>query len=240
MYGWRSKIGLITPIGENIEHAFHIYAPEGVSFTSTKIRFPGERAQEDLPWIERQLEAAAAVYKDSDEDLVFLGSTAGSYAGGPDWDQACTQIIEKASGKPALAVGIAEREALKALGCKKVAVLTPYGEGINRAGKQMLEDSGYAVSGIAGMDVSYVLREGRTLEACDEYLLYRNALKMDLNGADTFLLSGLALSTMEIVDELESALGLPVVTSQQAALWSVLRHCRIGATVPKMGALFTI
>ena len=26
MYGWRAKIGLITPMSENAEHAFHIYA----------------------------------------------------------------------------------------------------------------------------------------------------------------------------------------------------------------------
>ena len=41
MYGWRAKIELITPMSENAEHAFHIYAPAGVSFASMKINFPG-------------------------------------------------------------------------------------------------------------------------------------------------------------------------------------------------------
>lgn len=30
MSGWRARIGLICPIGESIERAFNLYAPEGL------------------------------------------------------------------------------------------------------------------------------------------------------------------------------------------------------------------
>ena len=62
---------------------------------------------------------------------------------------------------------------------------------------------------------------------------------MNLKGADTFFLSCMGLSTMEIVDELEKLMGVPVVTSHQATLWSALRHCRVGAKLPNLGKLFT-
>ena len=39
---------------------------------------------------------------------------------------------------------------------------------------------------------------------------------------------------------METALKIPVVTSHQATLWSALRHCRVGAKLPKMGRLFTL
>lgn len=74
MYGWRAKIGLITPMSENAEHAFHIYAPEGVSFASMKINFPGP-TPEGLIFLTDQLEATAATYKDSGMDLVVFGCT---------------------------------------------------------------------------------------------------------------------------------------------------------------------
>ena len=90
------------------------------------------------------------------------------------------------------------------------------------------------------MDVSYIRCNGRKMEACDEYFLYRNAMKMDLKGADTFFLSCMGLSTLEIVEEMETAMGIPVVTSHQATLWSALRHCRVGAKLPHLGKLFTI
>ena len=91
-----------------------------------------------------------------------------------------------------------------------------------------------------GMDVSYIRCNGRKMEACDEYFLYRNAIDMDLKGADTFFLSCMGLSTLKILNEIESALGIPVVTSHQATLWSSLRHCRVGAKDPRLGKLFTL
>ena len=90
------------------------------------------------------------------------------------------------------------------------------------------------------MDVSYIRKGEKKMEAIDEYFLYRHSTKMDLKGADTFFLSCMGLTTMEIVDEIETALGVPVITSHQATLWSALRHCRVGAKIPKMGKLFTL
>ena len=80
----------------------------------------------------------------------------------------------------------------------------------------------------------------RLLENADEYFLYRNALKMDLKGADTFFLSCMGLTTMEIVDDLEKALRMPVITSHQATLWSALRHSHVYDNLPGLGKLGTL
>lgn len=239
MYGWRAKIGLITPMSENAEHAFHIYAPEGVSFASMKINFPGP-TPEGLIYLTDQLEETAAKYKGYDVDLVVFGCTSGSCIKGFGWDKECIDKIERASGKPGLTTSTAVLEALKALDTKKVAVLTPYPEATNEAEKKFLEDNGFEVTNIVGMDVSYIRKGEKKMEAIDEYFLYRHSTKMDLKGADTFFLSCMGLTTMEIVDEIETALGVPVITSHQATLWSALRHCRVGAKIPKMGKLFTL
>ena len=241
MYGWRARIGLITPMSENAEHAFHIYAPEGVSFASMKINFPGP-TPEGLTILTDQLEATAATYKNSDMDLVVFGCTSGSCIKGVGWDQACIEQIERASVIPGLTTSTAVLEALRSLGSKKVAVLTPYPAATNQAEKKFLEDNGFEVTDIVGMDMTaYTNSDGSPAFAyADEYFLYQNARRMDLKGADTFFLSCMGLTTMEIVDDLERALGVPVITSHQATLWSALRHCRVGATLPKLGKLFTL
>ena len=87
MYGWRARIGLISPMpGENIEHAFHIYAPEGVSFSSMKMPFPGP-TPEGLAILTDQLESTAAKYKGQNLDLIVFGCTSGSFIKGIGWDQ---------------------------------------------------------------------------------------------------------------------------------------------------------
>lgn len=239
MYGWRAKIGLITPMSENAEHAFHVYAPEGVSFASMKINFPGP-TPEGLIILTDQLEETAAKYKGYDLDLVVFGCTSGSCIKGVGWDQECINQIERASGIPGLTTSTAVLEALRALGTKKVAVITPYPDATNAAEKKFLEDNGFVVTNIIGMNMSQFKDKGMKFEDADEHFLYQHSVHMDLKGADTFFLSCMGLTTMEIIDELETALEVPVITSHQATLWSALRHCRIGAKLPKLGKLFNL
>lgn len=240
LYGWRARIGLITPMSDNAEHAFHIYAPEGVSFGSMKINFPGP-TPEGLIILTNQLEATAAAYKGSGMDLVMFGCTSGSCIKGIGWDQECIQQIERASGIPGLTTSTAVLEALRALGSKKIAVLTPYPEATNEAEKQFLEDNGFTVTNIVGMDMSAYIRNGKpAMSLADDSFLYKNAVKMDLKGADTFFLSCMGLTTMELVHTLEKDLGLPVITSHQASFWACLRHVGVQDKLPNFGKLFTI
>ena len=239
MYGWRAKIGLITPMSENIEHAFHIHAPEGVSFASTKFN-PSCAETEGREVLTDRVAEAAGMYRDYEVDLVVFGCSSGHCPVDYEWEQECVRRIESASGRPGLSANTAVLEALKALGAKKVAVLTPYSDAANEAEKKFLEDNGLEVTNMVSMDVSYICGRGFELESCDEYMLYRNARRVDLKGADVFFLSSMELSTMELIDDLETVLGVPVVTGQQAVLWSALRHCRVGAKPEKLGKLFRI
>lgn len=239
MYGWRAKIGLITPMSENAEHAYHIYAPEGVSFSSMKIAFPGP-TPEGLMILTDQLEETAAKYRGYNLDLVVFGCTSGSCIKGRGWDQECIGRIERACGRPGLTTSTAVLESLRALGARKVAVLTPYPEATNEAERQFLEDNGFEVTAIVGMDMGQFDENGLEFEDVEEHFLYQHAVRMDLKGADTFFLSCMGLTTMEIIDALETALEIPVITSHQATLWSALRHCRVGARLPKLGRLLTL
>lgn len=236
MYGWRANIGLITPMSENIEHAFHIHAPEGVSFASTKVSFALAEGEDREVLIRRAAEAAS-LYRDYGTELVVFGCSTRLFPADLAWEQACVSRMEEACGHPVLSAGTAALDALKALGAKKVAVMTPYDRGGER---ELLESSGIEVTSLAVMDVSATVDRGYRLESCDEYMLYRNALKVNTEGADAFFLSGMELSAMELIGDLETVLGIPVVTGQQAALWSALRRCRVGAKPERLGRLFQL
>ena len=235
MYGWRAKIGLITPMSENAEHAFHIYAPEGVSFASMKINFPGP-TPEGLIFLTDQLEATAATYKDSGMDLVVFGCTSGSCIKGFGFDKECIERIERASGWPGLTTSTAVLEAYEALGLKKTVVMTPYPDDTNQAEKKFMEDNGLEVTSITGVGFN---RNGPYSHAGTLHL-YRNAKKINTDGAEVFFLSCMGLQTMELIEILEEDLGMPVITSHQASLWACLRHAGIKDKLPGLGKLFTI
>ncbi len=240
MYGLRAKIGLITPMSENAEHAFHIYAPKGVTFASLKINFPGP-TPEGLRILVSQLEETAAMFKNYPLDLVVFGCTSGSLIEGFGFDKECIQRIERASGSRGLTTSTAVLEALTALHCKKVAVLTPYPKETNDTEKKFLEDNGFEVTNIVTMDMSSVSQNGHgRFELANEDFLIKNCETMDLKGADTFFLSCMGLTTMEIIERVEQKLGVPFITSHQATLWSALRHCKVQDTILHEGRLFEL
>lgn len=235
MYGWRAKIGLISPMSENAEHAFHIYAPEGVSFASTKINFPGP-TPEGLTILTDRLEETAAMYRDYDVDLVVFGCTSGSCIKGYGFDRECIERIERASGCQGLTTSTAVLEAYRALGLRKTVVMTPYPEETNQAEKKFLEDNGLEVTSITGVGFN---RTGEFAHS-GKHFLYREAKKLKTEGAEVFFLSCMGLATMELIQILEEDLGMPVITSHQASLWACLRHSRVHDKLPGLGKLFTI
>lgn len=235
MYSRRARIGVIAPIDDRVEYAFNKYAPDGVSFDSTRLWFPGP-TPEGLNYLASQLEESAKMYTKFPHDLVLFGCTSGSCINGVGWDQECIRQIERASGCPGLTTSTAVLEAFKALGLRRTVVMTPYPEATNEAEKKFLEDNGLEVTSITGVGFNRVGEFGHA----GKYFLYRKAKELKTEGAEVFFLSCMGLATMELVEILEEDLGMPVITSHQASLWACLRHCRIHDQLPGLGKLFTL
>ena len=241
MYGWRARIGLITPMGDNIEHAFHKYAPEGVSFASTKIPLPDPTFEQCRDAYLDTLEQVSCLYKETDIDLLLLGCTFGSHNRDIEWEQTCADRMEKASNIPSTTSNLTVLEAFNTLNVHKCAILTPYLDSENEKERKYWESNGISVTSISGMNVDAITRKGKTIYSdADEYFIYQKKKKVHLDDADAVYLDCIQLTTLEIIDGLEGFYQLPVITSQQAALWGAVRRCRVGAKLPQLGKLFTM
>lgn len=235
-YSQRARIGIITPLGETVEHAFNKYAPEGVAFVCTGLTFPGP-TPEGLVYLSDQVEEAATKYKKGHHDVILFGCTSGSLIKGYGFDKEMIQRIERASGCQGLTTSKAVLEAFQALGAKKTVVMTPYPDDTNQAEKKFLEDNGIEVLSITGVERH--AGPGEFAHYSKEFL-YRHARKLKMEGADSFFLSCMGIPTMELVQVLEDDLGVPVITSHQASLWACLRHSRVYDKLPGLGKLFTL
>ena len=236
MYSRRARIGIITPLGEQVEHAFNYFAPDGVAFVTTGLNFPGP-TPEGLIFLSDQVEETAKKYAKGHFDVILFGCTSGSCIKGFGFDKEMIRRIERASGHQGLTTSTAVLEAFRALGCKKTVVMTPYPDDTNAAEKKFLEDNGVGVISITGVE-----RGGGKGEFChaSREFLYRYAKKLSIEGADSFFLSCMGLATLDFVQELEDDLGVPVITSHQASLWGCLRHAGINDKLPGLGKLFTL
>ena len=61
---------------------------------------------------------------------------------------------------------------------------------------------------------------------------------MDDFNAEAIFLSCGGIRSVEVIDEIENIIGKPVITSNQAQVWSCLRRAQIKDTIKGFGKIF--
>ena len=230
---WRANIGLISPAQSVAESAFNRYAPEGVEIATTRIKLKATPEEPDDGFVPR-LESAASIFSDLPKDIILFGCTIGSCINGYGWDEECIRRIEAISHSPATTTVTACVEAFHALNTKRIAMLTPYAPYKTEIQKKFLESHGLQLPISVSLDMS------ASGGLSQQGFLYQQVKQLKLQHIDAVFISCMKLHTMEIIEPLEQDLHLPIVTSHQASLWSVLRKSHVGDKIPHIGQLFSL
>ena len=232
----QSRIGLIIPSGNTLtEPQFQRYAPPGVGVHVTRLRMTG-KWHKPLRELDDAIGEAAATLSDTSPGVILFHCTASSMEAGLAGEAHVLEIIEKASGCPALTTGQAIADALTRLRVKKLVLISPYVEETNRHEVEFLRE--------AGFDVIHDL--GLGLRGGDEYVdvtpqrWKEVALENKRAEAEGYLLSCTNTTMVEVIEDLEQTLAKPVVTSNQAALWASLRRLQITEPIAGLGELFRL
>lgn len=163
---------------------------------------------------------------------VAYGCTSGSYVLGTEGDAAIVADMRTAAGVPATTTSTAATAALRELGVRRVAVLSPHVDALNERLRAYLEAGGFAVVNLVGLN-----RRG-DIEAIEpETTLEVVSTDVDTPEAEAVFISCTGLRTAAIVDDLEASLCKPVVTANQATLWHVAQLAGAPAATPARGRL---
>ena len=189
----------------------------------------------DLGRSERLLEGARQVAEHR-PDSVMWACTSGSFVFG--WDGAHRQAGE-ISEKLSLPVGstsIAFAAACRALGLGRVAVAATYPDDVSRHFSRFLAATDVTVTELVSHDIPTATLAGRL--GHDEVL--ELARSNDSPEAQAILIPDTALHTIAWIDELEEALGKPVLTANQVTTWYGLRLAGRAVRSDRLGTLFRI
>ncbi|AML52900.1 ectoine utilization protein EutA [Falsihalocynthiibacter arcticus] len=175
----------------------------------------------------RLTEAAAQILPDEKMDVIAYGCTAASVVLGND---AVGEYLN--AGKPDtpfVTPSSAALEAFKALGARKISVLTPYSAHISDAVVAYFSSHGPEVvrANCLGVD------DDREIARLSEYTIIEAACAAMDPDADALFLSCTGLRAAVCIARIEARIGKPVVTSNQAMIWRCLRE--IGSTKPVVG-----
>ena len=233
MFGWRARIGVIvSPPNTVVEGEFGEMAPEGVSVHAARLGRPeglaGQLGADVILRTNDDLPRAAKSLCELRLGVVVFAHTAGSMVKGPEYDAELLAMMESTVGCPAVTTASAAVAALTQAGVERLALLTPYPEQMTLMEQEYLEQTVPGLKVVSQRSLS--VPSGLAIGDLEPVVAYREARNIDTHQADALFLSGTNWRTVDMVQKIESDLGIPVFTANQVTMWAALAKLGIPAT----------
>jgi maleate isomerase len=207
--------------------------PEGVGPSVTRLNSPNDCNVATLAaQIDGMAEAASILQPQAQPDVICYACTSGSIVIGED------RVREEISrgapwAKPStLVTGVIN--ALRRVDARKIVVATPYLDEINTTEAVFLQNKGFDVLDIQGLNIEDCEAMGRIKPS----FIRDFALSIDRPDADAIFVSCGGIRTIDVLQEIEDAAGKPVISSNQAMMWDCLRRANIEDVIEGYGRLF--
>jgi maleate isomerase len=168
-------------------------------------------------------------------EVIALAQTSASLFA-DDYDAVTVKRMTEASGVASLTSAQAIGRALRALGTLRVAMATPYSPEVIARAKQYYE-SKYGVSLIASESLGAT--DSYAIGKMDAGLAQAAFSRIDRPDIDALVLPGGNFPTKDWIEPWEQQFGKPVLTTNQAALWAVVRAMGIDKPLAGWGRLLT-
>ena len=238
--GYRAKVAVLVPATNTIvEPELYAMAPPGVTIHTGRFSVGQRDLIQDRP-DQAVLEEALAAFEPSVRQIarcapnhMIMGFSAPSYWGGREGSLTFSRRLEEQAGVPVTTGAGALDSARRSRGVRRVAVLTPYAEGITDRVQHFLEESGYEVVKALSMRVPGPLE----IAAVPPARLREALLELDHAKPEAIVQSGTNLPMARVAGEAEHWLGKPIVSINVALFWDALRRLKISDPVDGFGCL---
>jgi maleate isomerase len=241
MYGWRARLGILVPSQIlAIEPEFGLVTPEGVSCHYHRFNFSStgkgdEEVVARLKKAEAYVADAAALICDVRPAVVAMTGTGVSFIEGHGHDQILIKkMMERNGNLPTTTTSTSVIAAFEKLGIRKVSIAMPYVEAVARAAMKFVEDSGIQV-----LNAKWLHKAGFEIAQMTPETVYHLARDVDRPESEAIFISCVNLHTFEVIDRLERDLKKPVITSNQATIWNVLRMAGVNDSIKGYGQLLS-
>ncbi len=230
------RVGLValsTDHTSEVDYA-RILCPAGIGLYVNRIPFTNPVTPETLRAMEGDLAAGAALILPGEElDAVIYGCTSASVCIGDAVVRA--QVAKGKPGGPVVTPISGALAGLRAMGARRISVLTPYTVETSRPMAAMFEAEGIAIDRFTCLNMTDDRDMARI--ALDD--LVDLATTAVAKGSDALFISCTAVRAASVIDRIEAATGVRALSSNYAAAWQVARLCGV-TTALAPGHLMTL
>lgn len=240
--GGNGRIGVVALATDlTIESDLRRMTPDGVEIFTNRVRHRDPLTADNLramaPDISR---AAAGILPGERVDALLYACTSGAAVIGEAEVMRRLRAGRGGDGEldgadlPCTTPVTAALAAFACFSAKRISLLTPYTEAVNRELAAFFSRRGLAVINAHGFGID---RDADIAEVSPESIVQAAADACHPD-ADLLFVSCTALRAAQVIRRLESRLDKPVVTSNQALLWHALKLMKKPLQVPGFGQLF--
>lgn len=223
------RVGHLYPSGGINDPELQRMAPKGLDILTTRMPFRDTSRDSDAAFAQ-DLETHVALVADACVDLVAFNCTAASLIIGPD---ALRERIATATGLPSVTTIEAVMNALRAVGARKLALLTPYPAGVVDTELAYFTSRGLQVVAQTHLPCATPVEQGEI--SAERWIAALDGL--DLSGADAVLFSCAGIRIADTIGALEARAGRPVITSNSALIWQICATLGTAAPDARFGRL---
>ena len=236
--GAKARIGVIVlGTDQTLEHEFRLMLRmPGVAFFESRLHNDANISAETLRAMERDItQATRLIVPNAELDVVAYACTSGATMIG---EPVVHRRIRDARPTVACTTPMeASCAALGALGARRVALLTPYVDDINRHMRRYLLERGFEVP----VQGSWNIADDGLVARITPRSIREAVLELGASDAvDTVFVACTSLRVAELVQDLEHVLGKPVTASNHSLAWHCLRLAGYAEPVAGFGRLFEL
>lgn len=234
--GTRATLGVIVlETDETLESEFaKMMDMDGVALYHSRIPMVPEIRPETLVQMERDLPASAELFPSSlNFDVIGYGCTsAATVIGSQNVARAVQSVFPNARVTDPLA---AISAAGHSLGARRLGFITPYVPEVSQRMRQALEKSGFEIAAFGSFEEGDDEVVARITEAS---IMAAAEHVAEVTPCDAIVIACTNLRCLRIIPEVEAKIGIPVVSSNQALGWHMLRLSGINEPISEFGHLF--
>jgi maleate isomerase len=214
------RLGLLLPSSGTVQEVdFYRRVPSHVTVHAARMRLPATTEADEARMLDAHVMPAAADLAAIRPDLVVFSCTSAGALRGREYEARLCEEIAAAARAPVVSTMEAVRQELARLGVRSVVVVTPYPETLTRPVRAGLEADGLTVSVACGLG----LTDSLEIAAVPPDAIARFAVETFRRGpADAVFVACCTFRAFDARNVIATALGVPVVTSNQAALNAAL------------------
>jgi maleate isomerase len=224
-----TRVGLIVPSSNSvIEVDFYRRLPADTTLHTARMYLEETTPEGESAMLDDHLPVAINDLRSVRPDVMVFGCTSAGALRGNAYEAELIKRIADETRAETFSVAASVRRVIREAGGTRVGVITPYVDSLNDKIRQSLQDDGLEVAGIHGLGITenFAIAEvepARIAEFASECFADSDI--------DLLFASCTNFRALDAREEIHAALGVPVVTSNHAALAVVLDQIGAPATV---------